>query len=68
MKQTLEPENRDKKLEKHPKYDLISIYFSEYIVSVQNEELNNPLLISRFKNRTISQIKNMNRVNNTIIS
>ena len=63
--QMLEPENIDKKLEKHPQYKLIGIYFSEYIVATQNEELNNPLSLSRFKNRTIAQIRNMNIVNDT---
>ncbi|MGX4601742.1 hypothetical protein [Faecalimicrobium sp. JNUCC 81] len=63
IRQELEPENKDEKLEKHPKYKLIDMYFAEYIVAVQNGDLNNPISISRFKNRTIGNIKNMNRVN-----
>ena len=63
IRQELEPENKDKKLEEHSQYELIGVYFSEYIVANQNGELNNPISTYRFRNKTIANIKNMNRVN-----
>lgn len=65
LEQELEPEKKDKELEKYPKYKLINLYFAEYIMAVQKGELDSPISISRFKNRTIAQIRNMNIVNDT---
>lgn len=59
----LDKDKKEKELEKHPKYELITIHFAEYIVSVQNQEIKNSFLVKRFKNRTISNIKNKENVN-----